>query len=77
MTASNPKANLENTLSVIAGEPVEITIRGDRNFTWYMESTRQEAVDKLVKFAKGDPRVSVEVMTDPEVGTCVYLDVAG
>lgn len=70
------KTRLEQILSGIAGRPVEITIRGERAFTWWMDAADPEAAAKLAAFAKADPRVTVESTMDPETGTCVYVDVA-
>lgn len=72
MNALNAKkANMEARLSKIAGTQLEITIRGDKNFTFTFNSVNKAATDKLVKFFNG---YSVAVDADEECGTCIYVD---
>lgn len=74
MNAQQHKARLEDIMSKIAGYPVEITIRGERAFTFSFESVDTNAGDKLAAFMKdGGANVSVETDAELEM-TFVYAD---
>ncbi len=73
MTNSERIAKLESQLSAIAGVPVEITIRGLREFTFSFESVNQSATDAIVNFFGSQALVKVE--TDNECGTFIYATV--
>ena len=69
--AQQAKKAMENKLSSIAGHDVEITIRGDRSFTFYFDAIDPEAAKKLAATAQGE---KIEIDEDPELGTCVYIN---
>lgn len=73
MTLTERKASLESQLSTIAGETVEVTIRGLRQFTFSFESVNQAATDAIVKFFGSQATLTVE--TDEECGTFIYAEV--
>lgn len=72
LTAAEHKAKLEKELSLVAGRPVEITVRGDRAFTFAFNGICELAVVRIKRFL----RVPVEVEQDDEIGTFIYADVA-
>lgn len=55
----------------ICGVAPELTIRGDKAFTFSFENVERVAGEKLAKFF-ADYVVSVD--HDEECGTCVYVD---
>lgn len=69
--AQQVKQVMEQKLSAIAGVQVEITIRGERSFTFYFDSINQQAADALVATVKGE---RIEIDADPELGTCIYVN---
>jgi len=73
MTTIERKANLENQLSALAGVPVEITIRGERQFTFSFETVDANATAAIVKFFDNQARMTIE--TDEECGTFIYATV--
>lgn len=66
------KKNLEAKISQVAGEPVELTIRGDRAFTFSMEARNDAAAQRIAEFFAGQAKVEIE--HDDEVGSFVYVD---
>lgn len=68
--AMGQKRALERRLSAVVGEPVEITLRTDRDFTASFASTSPASL-KALKAALG--LAAPEVSTDPELGTFVYF----
>ncbi|HEX3163560.1 MAG TPA: hypothetical protein VHQ92_13365 [Pseudolabrys sp.] len=60
------------TISKIAGRQVELTIRGERNFTFSFDDVDLKAANAIAEFFKGQGRVKIE--TDDECGTFIYLD---
>lgn len=73
MTTIERKANLESQLSAIAGETVEVTIRGLRQFTFSFESVNQTATNAIVNFFGSQAALTVEA--DDECGTFIYAEV--
>lgn len=75
MTIETRKARLEDQLSEIVGMPVEITIRGERKFTFSVDHINQDLEFHLVQFfGKAMSVESVEL--DEECGTFVYMTAA-
>lgn len=73
MTITTRKANLEQTLSTIAGRAIELTIRGERQFTASFEAFDAAASDRIVKFF--GKLATCNVLVDEETGTYVYINV--
>lgn len=71
-TATQDRARLQNHISKIAGVPVEITIRGDRQFTYSFDGVDAAAADKVVRFFGS--LAACEVVADDECGTFIYCD---
>ena len=69
--AAASKQAIEQKLSAIAGQPVEVTIRGDRSFTFWFDAIDAAAAQRLADTVKGE---KVEVDADAELGTCVYVN---
>lgn len=65
-------AAMEAKMSQVAGAPVELTIRGDKAFTFSFETMNEEAASKLAKFFESEANVCVE--HDLECGSFVYVD---
>lgn len=67
--ANAAKANLQQTLSQLAGYPVEIVIRTDRSFTFVFEAVDRAAGERLVTCV-GNAKASVQA--DLDTG-CTYV----
>ena len=65
------KQAMEEKLSAIAGRAVELTIRGDRSFTFYFDGVCEEAAQRLAASVVGE---NVQIDADAELGTCVYVN---
>lgn len=63
--------NMIAKMKAICGVAPEITIRGEKKFTFSFENVERVAAAKLSKFFS-DYVVSVD--HDEECGTCVYVD---
>lgn len=63
--------NAPASINQIAGRQVEMTIRGDRDFTFSFDCIDSTATQKIVSFFKGSAKVEVE--TDIECGTFIYI----
>jgi hypothetical protein len=64
------KKVIENTLSIVAGFSVEVTVRGERKFTFSFEGRNDLAVERIKKYFKGQ---SIRVDYDEECDyTCLY-----
>lgn len=59
-------------MSKVAGHPVELTIRGDRSFTWSFEQADESAAKRIVEFFGENARCTYEI--DAECGTFVYVE---
>ena len=70
------KANLEAALTQIVGAPVEITIRGERDFTFSTEHVDQDFEFHLVAFFGKAMEIASETQIDDECGTFVYMRAA-
>ena len=75
MTIAARKANLEASLSKVVGTDVEITIRGDREFTFSVDHIDQDLEFHLVRFF-GKAMTVESVSMDDECGTFVYMTAA-
>lgn len=69
--AQTAKQAMEMKLSAIAGRQVEITIRGERSFTFYFDGVCAETAQRLAGAVKGE---HIEIDVDAELGTCVYVN---
>lgn len=76
MNAPKAPSRITAELAKIAGQPVEITIRGETEFTWSLDKADDAAGQRLAEYARKDPRVTAEVTTfDDGTGTFVYLSI--
>lgn len=65
---------LINNLNQVSGRnDIEITIRGERHFTFSFYEIDKAATHKICEFFKGQADVSVE--EDEECGTFIYCNV--
>jgi len=69
------KSNLEAALKQVVGAPVEITVRGERDFTFSTDRIDQDFEFHLVKFF-GAAMTLQSVDIDDECGTFVYMRAA-
>ena len=60
-------------INKIAGREIEVTVRGDRSFTFSFEAIDKAATRKICDFFKGQAKIEVE--EDEEVGTFIYCEV--
>ena len=65
------KQAMEAKLSAVAGRHVELTIRGERSFTFYFDGVCAEAAQRLAETVTGE---RVQIDADDELGTCVYVN---
>jgi hypothetical protein len=73
MTTTTQQTKMAQTLSTIAGRAIELTIRGEREFTASFEAFDTAASDRLVKFF--GKLATCEVLVDEETGTYIYINV--
>jgi hypothetical protein len=71
-TAQQDRARLQNHISKVAGVPVEITVRGDRRFTYSFDGVDEAAAGRIVGFFGS--LAACEVVVDAECGTFIYCD---
>lgn len=65
----------QQNLATVAGMPVEVTVRGERAFTFSTAVRNDAAAARLADFfRKGGPDVRVSVEHDDECGSFVYVD---
>ena len=74
-TKMSRKENLEAALAQVVGAPVEITVRGERDFTFSTDRIDQDFEFHLVKFF-GAAMTLQSVDIDDECGTFVYMRAA-
>lgn len=70
-------AIIESTLSTEAGVQVEVTIRGDRSFTWSFPGRNDAAAEILSSLAErqnSTAEISTVDLGDGEFHTCVYVE---
>ncbi|MDN7790472.1 hypothetical protein QZM66_23180 [Burkholderia contaminans] len=72
-TAATQLASLEAQLNVIAGRPLELTIRGARAFTFSFDEYDPAAGARVARFFT--PVAIATVDADVECGTHIYVDV--
>lgn len=72
MTHTAAHKSLEQQISKLAGVPVEMTIRGERSFTFSTEERNEQAADRIAAFFKGQAKA--EIVHDDEVGSFVYVE---
>lgn len=60
-------------INKIAGREVEITIRGDRAFTFSFDGIDKKATAAIVQFFNGQAKL--EICEDAECGTFIYADI--
>ena len=64
---------IESTLTTIAGVKIEITIRGEAQFTYSFDGDNPEAVEKIKAFFKGQGTFHEDSGYDLECdSTCLY-----
>ena len=65
------KQAMEAKLSAVAGRQVELTIRGERSFTFYFDGVCAETAQRLAETVTGE---RVQIDADADLGTCVYIN---
>lgn len=71
---------IEASLSKIAGVPVEVTIRGDAEFTFSMDGDHRAAAERLaadIRASGAEAAVEVDDISEPGFPafiTCVYVE---
>ena len=75
MTITERKTRLESKIAEIVGTPVNITVRGDREFTFSVDHVNQDLEFHLVRFF-GKSMTVDGVSLDDECGTFVYMTAA-
>lgn len=61
------------SINAIAGRQVEITIRGERSFTFSFDEIDHKATEAIKAFFAGQAKI--EVAEDEECGTFIYCEV--
>lgn len=70
-TATASKQAIEAKLSAIAGHAVEVTVRGDRAFTFSFDALDPYAAQRLADTVPGE---IVNIVADAECGTFIYVN---
>ena len=70
------KAALEEILSNVVGAKVEITIRGERKFTFSTEVVHQDLEFELFNYFGNAMQIDAPTEIDNECGTFVYMRAA-
>ena len=71
---------LETSLSKIAGVPVEVTVRGDGEFTFSMDGDHRAAAERLaadIRTSGAEATVDVADISEPSFPafiTCIYVE---
>jgi hypothetical protein len=73
MTVQRRTEELAATLSQVVGAKVEITVRGDRAFTFSTERVDQDLEFHLVGYFGSMMELDAETQIDGECGTFVYM----
>lgn len=63
-----------DSINQVAGSEVEITIRGERNFTFSFDCLDVAATQKIRAFFKNAAK-KIEIEADAECGTFIYVDI--
>lgn len=66
-------AHIAAAINRVAGRDVEITIRGERSFTFSFDAIDERAKDRIMGYLHGHG--SLVAVEDQECGTFIYLDV--
>lgn len=74
MNTKDRIASLEARLSNAIGTPVELTIRGERKFTFSTDNVNRELPGKVQAFFGTHATVTED--HDDECGTCAYVEFA-
>ena len=61
------------SVNQVAGREVEVTVRGDRSFTFSFDAIDKKATEAIKAFFSGQSTISVE--EDEECGTFIYCEV--
>jgi hypothetical protein len=69
----NRKQAFEARIAALVGKPVELTVRGDRSFTFSTDDVTPDLGDKLAAFFGNLATVTAD--HDDECGTCAYVEV--
>lgn len=68
------KQELEYNMTKVAGVPVEITIRGEKSFTFSFEGKNEVAAKKIQEYF--NPVASLDYDYDAECDlTCLYMNI--
>jgi hypothetical protein len=74
---TNKQQQLQQTLAEVAGAPVEITFRGEKEFTFSMDGVCTRAVERLAAYFRAAGAKAVEAFADEECEMCgVYVTAA-
>ena len=60
-------------ITEVAGREIEMTIRGERSFTFSFDGKDEAATQKIINFF-GD-QAKLEVQNDEDCGTFIYVEV--
>lgn len=74
-TITDRKASFEKTVSQVAGVQVELTIRGDHDFTFSAEGNVREAFDRLARFLGSKATCRFDYTADCDL-SCLYVEIA-
>lgn len=78
MKKTTPKdrlIKLQNMLSKFAGVNIEVTIRGERSFTFSFEGQNETALQKIVSYLKkGSDRITYLYDSESDL-SAIYLEV--
>lgn len=74
MKTNDRKARLEANISKAIGISVELTIRGERKFTFSTDEVNRELPTKISAFFGKAATVTED--HDEECGTCAYVEIA-
>lgn len=74
MTNTERKTNLEKVISGIAGQPVALTIRGLKSFTFSTDEVTADLGEKISGYFGKMATVTVD--HDEECGSFAYVEVA-
>lgn len=74
MTAADRKARLEAQMTKMIGQPVTITVRGEKSFTFSTDEAAADLGEKVSAFFGKLATVSVD--HDDECGSFAYVEAA-
>jgi hypothetical protein len=69
----NRKQNLEARMTALVGKPVELTVRGEKAFTFSTETVTADLGERIAAFFGALATVRVE--HDEECGSFAYVEV--